>query len=131
MEYSKVIGGTTEECISSESGWTMYIDSPSHYGDLSYDNDEHEKEGDDGNETDDSMASDASSGPRKVIDDNKHFSDKKVNRQTEKRMAEPRKTDVKETRRTREGSVLKANSTISSVLSGTKVTKLNWMKKSK
>lgn len=77
------------------------------------------------------MASESSSVPRKVIDDNKHFSNKKVNRQMEKKIAAPRKTDVKETRRTREGSVLKANITISSVLSGTKVRKLNWVKKYK
>ncbi|CAN4098246.1 unnamed protein product [Withania somnifera] len=65
--------GEAEECNSSESGWTMYIGSPS-TGDDNGDFDELEenyynKEGrvnqddDEGGDTDDSMASDASSGP--------------------------------------------------------------------
>ncbi|XP_057440036.1 protein SOB FIVE-LIKE 4-like [Lotus japonicus] len=56
---------TTEECHSSESGWTMYIGSP-----IEEENDHEEEEdfegnyqGDPGFESDDSMASDASSGP--------------------------------------------------------------------
>ncbi|OWM65185.1 hypothetical protein CDL15_Pgr008772 [Punica granatum] len=76
-----------EDCHSSESGWTMYIGSPAHDDDdddddgntsKSIDEEDEEDEGDDedgsGNnknknghqedeETDDSMASDASSGP--------------------------------------------------------------------
>nr|POF12134.1 hypothetical protein CFP56_42330 [Quercus suber] len=46
MDSSQMFGGT-EECQSSESGWTMYIGSPI-YGD---------------DDSDDSMASDASSRP--------------------------------------------------------------------
>ncbi|CAN4100353.1 unnamed protein product [Withania somnifera] len=66
--------GEAEECNSSESGWTMYIVSPSNTGDDNGDFDELEdnyynKEGrvnegeDEDGDTDDSMASDASSGP--------------------------------------------------------------------
>ncbi|KAL7171364.1 hypothetical protein ACSBR2_036086 [Camellia fascicularis] len=69
--------GGSEECGSSESGWTMYIASPIH-GDSNYEYDDYDdlgtdKKGDDNNdgddddddddESDDSMASDASSGP--------------------------------------------------------------------
>ncbi|XP_058115011.1 protein SOB FIVE-LIKE 1-like [Magnolia sinica] len=80
MEPSQLIGGT-EECNSSESGWTMYIASPMHDVALSDDDHDGEGEGDgdgdndcnshddgDGNnndgddDSDDSMASDASSG---------------------------------------------------------------------
>ncbi|OIT04317.1 PREDICTED: probable ATP-dependent RNA helicase ddx42 [Nicotiana attenuata] len=74
MDSSKLFG-EVEECNSSESGWTMYIGSPSN----SEDDDELENEdfdelqdnnkevinrddNEDG-DTDDSMASDASSGP--------------------------------------------------------------------
>ncbi|KAL5974451.1 hypothetical protein ACLOJK_031116 [Asimina triloba] len=79
MEPSQLIGGT-EECNSSESGWTMYIASPMHDvaltaaddegdsddGDGGEDSDrDSDDEGcgnDDDNDSDDSMASDASSG---------------------------------------------------------------------
>lgn len=72
MEPSKIYGGI-EECHSSESGWTMYIGSPIHGGDDSGD-DHSEKADDEGvyvvdnhadeeADSDDSMASDASSGP--------------------------------------------------------------------
>ncbi|CAL5186719.1 unnamed protein product [Lathyrus oleraceus] len=55
--------GGEEECHSSESGWTMYIGSP-----VSDDDDDcyqvtHQIQGDAGIESDDSMVSDASSGP--------------------------------------------------------------------
>ncbi|XP_015078963.1 uncharacterized protein LOC107022902 [Solanum pennellii] len=62
-----------EECNSSESGWTMYIGSPStgdeNIGDFDELEESHYKkegrvnEDDEDCETDDSMASDASSGP--------------------------------------------------------------------
>ncbi|CAI8589573.1 unnamed protein product [Vicia faba] len=67
--------GGQEECQSSESGWTMYIGSPvSHEnGDDDDDDDDddkvdcyqvtHQIQGDAGIESDDSMVSDASSGP--------------------------------------------------------------------
>ncbi|KAK4376540.1 hypothetical protein RND71_002836 [Anisodus tanguticus] len=69
MEYPKHPGGT-EECSSNESGWTMYIGSP--YRDYDNDDDEgtpskgyknadHDHVEDGG--SDDSMTSDASSGP--------------------------------------------------------------------
>lgn len=67
MEYPKHPGGR-EECNSNESGWTMYIGSP--YRDCD-DDDDHDDEGtprnaddhvEDGG-SDDSMTSDASSGP--------------------------------------------------------------------
>ncbi|KAF7806301.1 pheromone-processing carboxypeptidase KEX1 [Senna tora] len=64
MEQSQIIGGA-EECHSSESGWTMYIGSP-----IDDDDDGHSDDDDDNTQadpeddhTDDSMASDASSGP--------------------------------------------------------------------
>lgn len=75
MESSQVYGGA-EECHSNESGWTMYIGSPTNddddHGEDNLNNnnvngdsyDEEEKSGgDDDDDTDDSMASDASSGP--------------------------------------------------------------------
>ncbi|CAH9096484.1 unnamed protein product [Cuscuta epithymum] len=63
--------GETEKCSSSESGWTMYIGSPNH----AYDDDDDDQEDYYDNhqnkvrvrsknfDSDDSMASDASSGP--------------------------------------------------------------------
>ncbi|KAK9091011.1 hypothetical protein Sjap_024188 [Stephania japonica] len=90
MESSSQLFGGTEECSSTESGWTMYIASPMHHdddgghsdgegdyhadGDKDNDNDNdngggaakydygHDGGGND-DDTDDSMASDASSGP--------------------------------------------------------------------
>ncbi|KAA8532818.1 hypothetical protein F0562_033065 [Nyssa sinensis] len=66
MEPSKVLGGT-EECSSSESGWTKYIVSSIHEDDNCDDDHSTDKKGDDdsdnNNESDDSMASDASSRP--------------------------------------------------------------------
>ncbi|CAN4124704.1 unnamed protein product [Withania somnifera] len=72
MEYPKHPGGT-EECNSNESGWTMYIGSP--YRDYNQGDDEDDDERtpvkgyrnpddhiEDGG-SDDSMTSDASSGP--------------------------------------------------------------------
>ncbi|KAH0749599.1 hypothetical protein KY290_028831 [Solanum tuberosum] len=73
MDSNSQFFGEGEECNSSESGWTMYIGSPSTGDDNIGDFDELEdsnynKEGpvnedDEDCETDDSMASDASSGP--------------------------------------------------------------------
>ncbi|KAF8407915.1 hypothetical protein HHK36_007053 [Tetracentron sinense] len=75
MESSQHLGGT-EECSSNESGWTMYIASPMHddadnddYHDSSYDDgddDGHNNDslgGEKDYKSDDSMASDACSGP--------------------------------------------------------------------
>ncbi|GAV80211.1 hypothetical protein CFOL_v3_23672 [Cephalotus follicularis] len=78
MESSQILG-VTEEYGSSESGWTMYIGSPVHGNDSCDADDDHstDKQGHDHDndddypdndhnkyESDDSMASDASSGPR-------------------------------------------------------------------
>ncbi|VFR03522.1 unnamed protein product [Cuscuta campestris] len=84
MDHSGFYGGAEEYCGSNESGWTMYIASPSHDqydDDDGYDDYDHhhhhdtavrrvrsvmncDEEGNDQNgESDDSMASDASSGP--------------------------------------------------------------------
>lgn len=70
------IPGRAEECSSNESGWTMYIASPSHgYDDQDdYEEDRRDSErvrsknfggvaGTEHGDSDDSMASDASSGP--------------------------------------------------------------------
>ncbi|KAL3636154.1 hypothetical protein CASFOL_020701 [Castilleja foliolosa] len=70
MDSSKILEGA-EECCSSESGWTMYIASPGHEHDDRADDDDvsddvsvRECTKDDGDvDSDDSMASDASSGP--------------------------------------------------------------------
>ncbi|GMJ00067.1 hypothetical protein HRI_003675900 [Hibiscus trionum] len=59
MEPSKTYAAV-EGCHSSESGWTMYIGSSIHGGS----NDGHSEKADDDGQSDDSMASDASSGPR-------------------------------------------------------------------
>ncbi|XP_010547732.1 PREDICTED: chromatin modification-related protein EAF7 [Tarenaya hassleriana] len=74
MESAKIFG-SEEECRSCESGWTMYLVSPSHgHDDYYYGGDDDHGHGNDGSanqhqhhEEDhsdvDSMASDASSGP--------------------------------------------------------------------
>ncbi|KAK4373275.1 hypothetical protein RND71_008659 [Anisodus tanguticus] len=76
MESSKLPGGT-EECSSSESGWTMYIASPTHQYHHEDDGDDertlrkrdknvYNDDGDDDNEyvgSDESLTSDASSSP--------------------------------------------------------------------
>jgi hypothetical protein len=76
MDSFKQIWGAAEGCSSSESGWTMYIDSPMQEDDARCSNENdgyhrHEIYGEknrrkkkvDEEESDDSMASDASSGP--------------------------------------------------------------------
>lgn len=79
MEYPKHPGGT-EECNSNESGWTMYIGSPYRDYNQGGDDDDNDVDDDEGSCTprkgyknaddhvedggsDDSMTSDASSGP--------------------------------------------------------------------
>ncbi|KAJ4707189.1 acidic leucine-rich nuclear phosphoprotein 32 family member B-like [Melia azedarach] len=74
MDYSKY-PFSTEGCSSSESGWTMYIDSPMQEDDMDcynedYDNNDRKSNHNHGiynednkEDSDDSMASDASSGP--------------------------------------------------------------------
>ncbi|EXB44945.1 hypothetical protein L484_026533 [Morus notabilis] len=75
MESSQVLGDSDQKCSDSESGWTMYIGSQickENYGEADDDGDEkdnenkpisHEGGSCGGDESDDSMASDASSGP--------------------------------------------------------------------
>lgn len=125
MESSKV-PGDSEECCSSESGWTMYIGSPvDDDSDDDDNNDDHStdktvhnnnKDGDDGG-SDDSMASDASSGPShrelpylsnkgsRLLGDSKHSvsedqskysSSKKPNKKVEKKRNEKRINGEKE-----------------------------------
>ncbi|KAL7110456.1 hypothetical protein ACP275_05G027600 [Erythranthe tilingii] len=77
MDASKINEGSSEECSSSESGWTMYIASPENQSDHGGDDDDDDVSGyekcrryekdaadhQDATDSDDSMASDASSGP--------------------------------------------------------------------
>ncbi|KAL4036138.1 hypothetical protein IC575_004864 [Cucumis melo] len=72
MEPSQIFG-VSEECHSSESGWTMYIGSPANddSSDAASDDDDKDEEhkgyyyaaNNHNDSDDDSMASDASSGP--------------------------------------------------------------------
>lgn len=95
--------GGEEECHSNESGWTMYIGSPRDEDAQHCDDDDHhhhsflEEDYDYESaaaaaqhcdvESDDSMASDASSGPSKskeqVKKNNKYCSEKKVEKKNE------------------------------------------------
>ncbi|PSR91235.1 Acetyl-coenzyme A carboxylase carboxyl transferase subunit beta like [Actinidia chinensis var. chinensis] len=119
MASSKILGDS-EECSSSESGWTMYIASPiREYS--NYENDDEDdqgayKKGND-DESDDSMASDASSGPShpefpfgsskrshvmgnfkqsESIDCSKFSSDRRPYKQVEKKIHEKRIKAAKE-----------------------------------
>ncbi|KAJ1388533.1 hypothetical protein SESBI_39028 [Sesbania bispinosa] len=75
MEPSQMFGGVEECESSSESGWTMYIGSPmdddddgdstDHNRDIDDEGTTHQADPED-DESDDSMASDASSGPSHV-----------------------------------------------------------------
>lgn len=145
MESSKILGGA-EEDSSSESGWTMYIDSSSHevYDsdqdnqstdkhtyDYRKDNRYNNNQNDDDNESDDSMASDASSGPSHQLSWGsskqslsigyfKQAATKYPSKQ------EPNRPVKKKDHRTQaEKSVIKAKSTASHVQSGTKMRKTN------
>ncbi|KAM7479780.1 hypothetical protein LguiA_027993 [Lonicera macranthoides] len=105
MDSSKIFGGGSEECHSSESGWTTYICSPVHGGD----DDDDEGDGNgygyghghndvykDG--SDDSLASDASSHPRhgdgknhEGKHDEKFCSNKRGKKSVEKKCEERKK----------------------------------------
>ncbi|CAK7326449.1 unnamed protein product [Dovyalis caffra] len=148
MEFSKIMG-CTEECSGtsgSESGWTSYIASPIKENNFDDDNDDSKnKQGDcrkgnhgndgvgGGGESDDSMTSDASSGPshrelpcssneRSVnigpskYATSKYSSKAKLQKQVKQRDGSARIIVEKEV------SALKANSAASYVQSGTKVT---------
>ncbi|XP_028763630.1 uncharacterized protein LOC114736850 [Neltuma alba] len=72
--HSQMVGAA-EECHSCESGWTIYLGSPTHDDDGDHSDDDDEEGGEDrkggagaeDEESDDSMASDASTGPSQPI----------------------------------------------------------------
>ncbi|TYH24465.1 hypothetical protein ES288_A03G093800v1 [Gossypium darwinii] len=127
MEPSNIFGGA-EECHSSESGWTMYIGDAAadDDGDAGTDADHDDDDDDDGDrfdgadesqtdanheaETDDSMASDASSGPSHRLEqevegeeEGRHcYSDKKARKSSVGSKQKPgteKKEDKEEMRR--------------------------------
>ncbi|GLT44114.1 hypothetical protein SLA2020_180290 [Shorea laevis] len=149
MEPSKMFGGT-EECHSSESGWTMYIGSPVHDDDDGSNSDAkaHDTAEDDGGadddgdsdaNDDDSMASDASSGPSHEMvrlkhgeddegDDGKSYSymdNKKTNKPMEKQNMGKNKSPKKNDKRDMAGSSAAPSQ------SGSKVRKSFWHPKRK
>ncbi|KAF6177010.1 hypothetical protein GIB67_022900 [Kingdonia uniflora] len=158
MESSQILGGT-EECCSSESGWTMYIASPMHDDDDHSDADDNEEEDsgggngsvdDDqadgeggGDDTDDSMASDASSGPsnrenpngKGYINKTEGTNNEKLpyvsnNTANNKQMEKKKKTEERRIKEEKvEYPVVMANSATSFVPSGTRGRKSNWMDK--
>lgn len=147
MEFSQILGCTEEYsgAHGSESGWTKYIASPVKENDFDDDNaDSKNKQGDcrkgnygndgGGGESDDSMTSDASSGPShpevscrsskgsvnmgpSKYATSKNSSKAKLLKQVKERDGSAR------IRVENEVSVLKANSAASYVQSGTKVRK--------
>ncbi|XP_010261658.1 PREDICTED: prostatic spermine-binding protein-like [Nelumbo nucifera] len=153
MESSQLFGGT-EECSSSESGWTMYIASPIHNDDGDDDHHDYEEEDDDGNDgnssdddndSDDSMASDASTGPSHREHPFEHGEDGHGVGRLEHDQDEaddeyyPHKSSHRNmkkggerrgTRKEKEDSV-PANSATSHVQNGAKVRKTTWFKKGK
>ncbi|KAJ0094208.1 hypothetical protein Patl1_16591 [Pistacia atlantica] len=146
MEPSKIVG-CKEEHSSSVSGWTMYIGSPVHETDRD-DDDEHDHsyyheghnykdklcyENDDANDnSDDSMASDASSGPshhelswgskRSPFD--KHAPGK-LSAKEKLHHKEKVKKDESRIKVERDESVLKAKAASTQARSGGKVRKTN------
>ncbi|KAJ4974504.1 hypothetical protein NE237_007678 [Protea cynaroides] len=150
MESSQLFGGT-EECSSSESGWTTYIVSPVHSDDTQDedydeeddgdDNDDHDNDGKDSNDdSDDSMASDASTGPNHGEGEDRyensgegdhdmtHFkhdqeeNDNKCYSYTKAYRQKEKKTDeVRGREAVKQGSVVKADSETSSVHGGVKM----------
>ncbi|XWS51279.1 hypothetical protein CRYUN_Cryun12cG0163100 [Craigia yunnanensis] len=165
MDPSKIFGGN-EECHSSESGWTMYIGSPIQGGDDDDDDDGH-SEADDAYaadngghadetganheaDSDDSMASDASSGPShqgvqfygnmegshgtsyfKHDEDEEEgncYLDKKAKKSAEKQKLGMKKKEDKEEK---EQMTLKAKGATTSSRSGSKLRKSLWLGKRK
>ncbi|XP_043700328.1 protein SOB FIVE-LIKE 4-like [Telopea speciosissima] len=127
MEPSSQLFGETEECSSSESGWTTYIASPVHCDDTQEDDDD-DDEKDGNNDSDDSMASDASTGPNhgegellcdSGEDDKKCYSYTKTyrNKKKEKKKDE----DRGRSEAVKQESVEMANSATSSVNSSVKL----------
>lgn len=144
MDSSQVFGNA-EECNSSESGWTMYIGSPITNDDHSDDGDkdddgdddgdhEHDvKHDEDGHDSDDSMASDASSGPSHrqnswgngKDEGKKKCSIKKAKDPVEKKGYEGKKKEKEEE------SVFAAKKASVGVQSSEKVRKTSWFGKRK
>ena len=146
MDSSKAFGGS-EECSSSESGWTKYIASPTHEDGLNENDDYNDlgadKKGDntdDDHGSDDSMASDASSGPShpnlhygshlsghfkhlECEDQSKIFPGKKPYKQAEN------KTREKRTKSEKEKTGCNPNSSAGYAHNGAKVRKPNKEKK--
>ncbi|XP_028753743.1 uncharacterized protein LOC114713300 [Neltuma alba] len=115
MEQSQSNGGA-EECYSGESGWTMYIGSTidDYDEDEDVDNDHTPQAEVEDDESDDSMASDASSGPSHYVNpwenieggygmaedqeqDEKSFLAKKENNRTRVKQIAERKEEDNET----------------------------------
>ncbi|XP_035541694.1 rRNA biogenesis protein rrp36-like [Juglans regia] len=111
MESSQMFGGT-EECHSSESGWTMYIGSPiygdddddsdngthddeDHDGDDGDDDDDDDDDGNQDDDSDDSMASDASSGPSHSLAVFKHEEEENGNRHRLEKKSDKQKHKAK------------------------------------
>lgn len=143
MDPSQVLGDPEKWSSSSESGWTMYIGSQIHHGgdddhgdddddnnddDVYFitDKEKHDKRNDN-HESDDSMASDASSGPTLQefpcenkegllrnhafrVDQNKYSSGKKACKQVQKS-----KRDKRRIKSEKQQSVRKADSAASQV----------------
>lgn len=154
MESSKVFGGT-EECQSSESGWTMYIGSPMAGGDddddesysinggTIHDANEEHNGGGHGDDSDDSMASDASSGPSYRCGNGENgyggmaylkHDEKKDKYKSEKKETKPAMEKQRGIRRKEEREELvfvakRANTT--PLQSGDKVRRNSWMGKRK
>ncbi|XP_059642360.1 protein SOB FIVE-LIKE 4-like [Cornus florida] len=148
MDSSKIFG-VAEECHSSESGWTMYIGSPidgdSDDGDDHSDHDDYDKYCNKkyyvkhDNDSDDSMASDASSGPsrREYLwvnghknqeeekEGEKHYSCKKGKNPVEKNRNGKRKGEKEESPFAAKGA------NITPIQSGEKVKKNSWFGKRK
>ncbi|XP_076899079.1 uncharacterized protein LOC143596549 [Bidens hawaiensis] len=132
---SKIYGDGTEECQSSESGWTMYIGS-------SMDDDDYDIVGsgkkksitivkDEDEDTDDSMASDASSGPSNLhlqppweVQDNNNINNnnqEKYNKclnKKNKKTSGKKKVGYEETRKKDESLVKEKRGVINTVQSG-------------
>ncbi|EOY22211.1 hypothetical protein QUC31_007615 [Theobroma cacao] len=161
MEPSKILGGT-EECHSSESGWTMYIGSPIQGGDdddddghsdadayaANYGGHADETEINHEADSDDSMASDASSGPShqghrygnmeeghgtshlndEVEGEGNYYLDKEAKKSLEKQKLGMKKKEDKEDQKER--MTLKAKGA-ATPRSGSKVRKSIWLGKRK
>lgn len=152
MESSQLFGGA-EECHSSESGWTMYLGSHIH-GDDDDNQHSYEKDDDDDDDdydggngknyyhedgSDDSMASDASSGPSNQGTDfklqkdvnGKYYSQRKPNnKQVEKQLQKSERRRKEDKNKDEE---VRANNKTTPTQSTSKVRKSisSWMGKRK